>query len=197
MSYANPYSSKRIADRMAIQDVIFQWCRAVDRLDPEAIRQVFHTDAVDNHGSYSGGVEGLIEWVRERHRTIPCSIHKIGQILIEFGGPDVAVVETYVETLQHYPPNAKASLEQLTGKTASQSEVAVDLMGRSRYVDRFERRAGKWRIARRTLVFDWRSLVEVPPSDSLLPQRGTLGRRDAQDWIYLERAEAGVLPPRE
>jgi len=198
MSDYAPYCQQRIADRMAIQDLIYQWCRAVDRLDLEAIRQVFHPDAIDNHGSYVGGVDGLVKWISERHRTIPCSVHKVGQILIEFGhGSDLAVVETYVETLQHYPPNAKASLAQLTGGTTGPDDMALDLMGRSRYVDRFERREGQWRIARRTLVFDWRGLVEVPANRSLQPQNGTLGMRNAKDLIYVEREKAGVSPPRK
>ena len=188
----DPYSSRRMADRMEIQDVIFLWCRAVDRLDFDAIRSVFHSDAVDDHGGYKGGVDGLIEWVRQRHRTIPCSVHKIGQILIEFGAPDVAVAESYVETLQHYPPEAKGSLAQLTGGAGVPEGSAVDLMGRSRYVDRFERREGRWRIARRTLVFDWRGLVEVPSRAPVLPADWNLGRRGLQDWVYQERARAGI-----
>jgi len=195
MADATPYSAERLADRMEIQDVIFQWCRAVDRLDYEAIRAVFHPDAVDDHGGYKGGVDGLIEWVRQRHQTIPCSVHKLGQILIEFGGHDVAVAESYVETLQHYPSEAKASLAQLTGGQGVAEGVAVDLMGRSRYVDRFERRAGRWRIARRTLVFDWRALVEVPRRAPLLPAHWNLGRRNLQDPVYLERVRAGIGLP--
>lgn len=195
MADIDPYSAERVADRMEIQDAICRWCRAVDRLDFDAIRSVFHPDAEDDHGSYKGGVEGLIEWVRQRHRTIPCSVHKIGQILIEFGSADVAVAESYVETLQHYPPEASASLAQLTGGSNAATGGAVDLMGRSRYVDRFERRGGRWRIARRTLVFDWRGLVDVPPRPPLLPADWNRGRRGPQDFLYLERERAGIGPP--
>ena len=191
----DPYSPQRLADRMEIQDAIYRWCRAVDRLDHDAIRSVFHPDAEDDHGSYSGGVEGLIEWVRQRHRTIPCSVHKVGQILIEFGSADVAVAESYVETLQHYPPEARASLAQLLGGSQAAPGGAVDLMGRSRYIDRFERRDGRWRIARRTLVFDWRGLFEVPARAPLLPPDWNLGRRGPQDFLYAERARAGIAPP--
>ena len=195
MPNLDPYSPERLADRMEIQDAIYRWCRAVDRLDYDAIRSVFHPDAEDDHGSYSGGVEGLIEWVRQRHRTIPCSVHKIGQILIEFGSADVAVAESYVETLQHYPPEARGSLAQLLGGSQAAAGGAVDLMGRSRYIDRFERRDGRWRIARRTLVFDWRGLFEVPPRAPLLPADWNLGRRGPQDYLYAERARAGIGPP--
>ena len=71
MSPKDAYSPERVADRLQIQDLIYRWCRSIDRLDFDAMRSVFHPDATDTHGAYDGGVDGLIEWIRERHRTIP------------------------------------------------------------------------------------------------------------------------------
>lgn len=192
MSALDPYGPQRVADRMAIQDTIYRWCRAIDRLDYDAIRSVFHPDAHDNHGSFNGGVEALIDWVRERHRRIPSSTHKVGQILIEFGDADTAVAETYVETLQRYPTDAKASLAPLTGGVLGSSDAAIDLMARSRYVDRFERREGSWRIAHRTVVFDWRTIAAVPQPEPVMLDGWTVGRRDHQDFVYRARANAGI-----
>ena len=127
MSVMNQYSVERIADRMAIQDVMYKWCRAIDRLDFDGIRAVFHADAIDSHGAYVGGVEGLIEWIRERHKPIPFSSHQISNMLIEFATPDLALVETYVRTLQRYPAEAKASLAQLSGGQAGKPGVGMDL----------------------------------------------------------------------
>lgn len=67
----NQYSPERIADRMAIQDAMYRWCRSVDRLDYEGMRAAFHPDGTDNHGIFSGGVDNLVEWVRERHKEDP------------------------------------------------------------------------------------------------------------------------------
>jgi hypothetical protein len=83
----NDYSPERIADRMQIQDTMYRWCRSVDRLDFDAMRQVFHPEAVDHHGAFDGGVEGLIDWIGNRHRTIPFSMHAVSNMLIEFAGP--------------------------------------------------------------------------------------------------------------
>jgi hypothetical protein len=186
------YTVERIADRMAIQDVMYKWCRAIDRLDYEGMRAAFHPDATDNHGPYVGGVDGLVEWVRERHKPIPFSSHQVSNILIEFATPNLALVETYIRTLQRYPADAKASLAQLSGGQTGKPGVGIDLLGSSRYVDRFERRNGEWRIARRTLIQDWKQLIEVT-ENAPKPQPGWLvGRRDRQDFIYLERAELGI-----
>ena len=64
MKKEDQYSPARIADRMAIQDAMYRWCRAIDRLDFDGIREAFHSDGTDNHGIFSGGVDGLVEWIR-------------------------------------------------------------------------------------------------------------------------------------
>lgn len=38
MSVIDQYSVERIADRMAIQDVMYKCCRAIDRLDFDGMR---------------------------------------------------------------------------------------------------------------------------------------------------------------
>lgn len=186
----DPYSPERIADRLAIQDVMYRWCRAIDRLDYEGMRAVFHPDAIDDHGTYSGNVDGLIEWLRERHRSIPFSSHQISNILIEFAGPDRALVETYARTLQRYPPEAKEALAQFGAQ--AKPGVGVDLMTSSRYVDIFERRNGEWRIARRTLIHDWKQVLEVSEIAPKPKPGWHVGRRDGEDYVQKARRELGI-----
>ena len=111
----DPFSPQRVADRMAIQDIMYRWCRSVDRLDFELMRSLFHPDAIDDHGAFKGGVEELVAWIGERHRTITFSAHRLGNMLIEFAGPDLALVETYAETVQRYPADGKTGPAQLSG----------------------------------------------------------------------------------
>lgn len=192
MNIKDQYTAERIADRMAIQDVLYKWCRAIDRLDGDGMRAAFHPDAIDDHAAYVGGVDGLVKWILQRHKPIPFSSHQVSNILIEFATADLALVETYIRTLQRYPADAKASLAQLSGGQAGREGIGIDLLTASRYVDRFERRNGEWRIAHRTLIQDWKQLMEVP-ENAPKPQPGWLvGRRDNQDFIYLARAELGI-----
>jgi hypothetical protein len=186
------YSPERIADRMQIQDTMYRWCRAVDRLDLESARAVFHPDARDNHGIFNGDVPGLIAWIGERHKAIPFSMHAVSNMLIEFAGKDLALVETYIRTTQRYPAEAKAALGQLSGGKLGPEGTAMDLFTCSRYVDRFERRNGEWRIARRTVVADWKQIVPVS-ADAPQPLPGwETGRRDQDDFIHRERRELGL-----
>jgi len=188
----DPYSPERIADRMAIQDAMYRWCRSVDRLDYEGMRAAFHPDGTDNHGAFSGSADGLVEWIRERHKNIPFSSHAVSNMLIEFAGPDVALVETYVRTLQRYPADAAASLAQLSGGQTGTSGFGVDLMTSSRYLDRFERRNGEWRIYRRTLIQDWKQMTDVAQNAPKALPGWTVGRRDREDPVFVARRELGL-----
>lgn len=186
------YSPGRIADRMQIQDVLHRWCRAVDRLDAPGMLAVFWPGAIDSHGPYIGPVEGLVEWIQQRHRPIQVSSHFIGNLLIEFATPDLALVETYVRTIQQYPPQAKQQLAQLTGGAAGEPGMPMDMFTSSRYLDRMERRDGEWRIARRDLIQDWKQIVDVKYA-ALQPHEGwILGRRDGRDLVQESRRELGL-----
>ncbi len=198
MSTEDPYSPARIRDRMMIQDVIYRLCRAVDRRDTEAIRAAYHPDAIDSHGAYVGGVDGYAKFSDERNRTIPFSFHHVSNLLIEFAGEDHALVETYLWSVQRYGPESSASFAQFAGAEAA-AEAAkrgIDSLGCHRYVDRFERRNDQWRIVRRTVVFDWRTLLPLPAVPPVFNPGWTIGQRTPEDWLFQERAAMGLQPHR-
>lgn len=186
------YTAQRIADRFAIQDMMYRWCRAVDRLDKQGMLDIFWPGAIDSHGPYIGPAEGLVEWILVRHRPIGTSSHFVGNMLIEFASDDVALVETYVRTIQQYPPEAKQQLAQLTGGASGDPKSAMDMFTSSRYLDRMERRNGEWRIAHRDLIQDWKQIVDVK-YPALVPTEGwIIGRRDGKDQVEVVKKELGI-----
>jgi len=192
MPVPQDYSLERLADRAQIQDVMYRWCRAVDRLDFDGIRTIFHPDAIDAHGMYHGPVNGLIDWIKERHENIPFSMHMLGNMLIDFAAPDTALVETYVFVIQRYPAEGTNSLVQFSGGVEAKAGAAVDLMACARYVDRFERRDGEWRIGHRTVVYDSTMMYEVSEMAPKMRPEFTVGTRDKSDHIYKARAQVGL-----
>ncbi len=184
------YSPARLADRAEITDVMYRWCRAVDRRDWDAVRRVFHPDAIDNHGPFVGGVDELIAWLSDRHRTIPFSMHLVSNILIEFAEADSALVETYIFATLRYSAEGKAALAVFTGGMGGGG--ATDSFAWARYIDRFERRNGEWRIARRTVAFDSSLIADVPANAPAFDPNWAVGRRDTDDPIYKERAAMGL-----
>ena len=194
MTLADSYSLERIRDRIMIEDVIYRLCRAVDRRDTESIQKAYHPDAIDSHGAYIGDPEGYARFSDERNRTIPFSQHQVSNMVIEFASEDLALVETYLWSVQRYSPESGASLAQFAGSEAAVEAAArgIDSLGCHRYVDRFERRNGEWRIARRTVVFDWRTLLPLPPVPPVFDPNWTIGQRTPEDWLFEERRALGL-----
>jgi hypothetical protein len=193
MPVDSPYSVERLADRAAIYDVMCRYCRGVDRLDFDTLRSAYHPDAVDNHGPYNGGIDGFIEWVRNRHRTIPFSKHMLGNMTIEFTGPDEAAVETYCIAIQRYPAEARGALVALLGRVAeSGSGENLDLVVAARYADHVTRRQGEWRIQQRNVILDSTSFLSAPSGVQSALDGQIYGLHGKDDFLYEFRALLGL-----
>ena len=162
--------------RAEIQDNMCRYTRGVDRRDWPVVRACYHDDAIDEHGDYSGDADGFIAWVAVRHAQIPFSAHFLGNCLIEFANDTTAVVETYFHVMRRNP-----------GKGGAEGND-VDLIGR--YLDRFEKRNGEWRVARRKVVSDAIRVRSAPMFD--MKGVPSVGSRDPSDPLYEWRQKAGL-----
>lgn len=163
-------SLQDLLDREAIRDCLHRYCRGIDRMDEACLRSVYWPDATDRHGPYQGTASGFVEWALEKLQDAPRGVHNLSNILIDLRG-DVAGVESYFHALQADQDEQGQPRETM-------------LMGR--YVDRFEKRHGEWRIAKRTVVYDW--IRQQPMSASSDEQRFGVrqpnGARKPQDPLY-------------
>ena len=195
MTVADDYSPARLADRAQIQDVIYRWCRAIDRLDVEGIRGVFHPDAIDNHGPFVGGVDALIAWLTDRHRGIPFSMHLVSNMLNRIRRAPTARWPRPISSPRcAIPPRVRPRWPPFTGGVAGErrGRQPIPCPG-ARYIDRFERRGGEWRIARRTVAFDSSMMMDVPPRmHRNSTQTGRSAAVTEDDPIYKERAAMGL-----
>ena len=163
--------------RAEITDVLHRYCRAVDRRDPELLRSVYHSDATDDHGVYAGPVDGLVAFMLGD--GLEMIHHAISNIVIERDG-DVARVECYLD-----------AVHRRVDDTGSWDEML-----KARYLDRFERRGGEWRVAARTVIYDWieeRTRPELKQDDTaLFGARQPVGTAAPHDAVYaLLRAVRG------
>lgn len=175
---------QRLVDKDEIRDLMARYARGVDRADWAAVRETYHADAYDDHGDYKGGIDGFIEFASSRTGGATQVMHFLGECLIEFASPDVAVVETYFFTAHTLGPEAQRQYAAGDGRSA------VQLSQYGRYVDRAERRGGVWRIAHRIVVFEATRLA-VGAVPALKPDWAAQ-RRDRNDPIFHMRAEAGL-----
>ena len=157
-----------LVDKQAIREVTMRYFRGVDRLDAALIASAFHPDAIDEHaGMVLHGAdigERLIELITA---TSSMTIHHISTQLIELDG-DRAGGETYYFSLRTFEHDGEVTLGQSSG----------------RYVDRFERRDGVWKIIHRQL------LIEVLTGAGAL-EPTTRARRSREDPSY---EVLGALP---
>ena len=153
-----------LLDRREIEDVILRYCRGIDRGDLELVRSCYWPDATDSHGGFSGTRDEFVAWVEALLARFESTSHFVGNLLVELAG-DVAVVETYAIAF-HRSPEPKASLNSIVGV---------------RYVDRFEKRGGAWKIARRVCVTEWSRVDDVAGRLPIAPGhvRGARGKGDA------------------
>lgn len=146
---------EELYDREAIREVIYRYCHAIDRLDPDMLRGVYWPEAVDDHAFISTGVDGFIAWSMDLVAACVASQHHVGNILIYLEN-DSARVETYVNSyLRIEGPSAPHWRTKPEPIPESEKGKFTELSTGSRYLDRMEKREGVWRISSRKLVQDW------------------------------------------
>ena len=180
---------RKLLDMEAIKRAVLLYARGVDRRDWDLVRQAYHPDAFDDHGSYKGGVEGLIEWISRRHAHIDQSMHLIGNCVVDLFGADTALCETSCLSIQRYGEAARETIKTWLGNEALAAGKYLKIEITARYVDHFERRDGTWRIASRTVVFEE---VKAVQDTSRLSGEWALAQRDRSDplWIKLRGVES-------
>lgn len=135
-----------LQDRQAIHDCLMNYSRGVDRLDRELLLSVYHPDAIDDHGVFVGTPTEFVDWVVDMHtKTHLSHQHAIFNYTCDLDG-DVAHTEAYYMFI------------------GMNREGKPLTMSGGRYMDRFEKRDGRWAIAARVCIRDWAPLDEIPES---------------------------------
>jgi hypothetical protein len=136
------------------------------------LRACFHPDARHRHGGFEGASADFCVFALGLVAQVEFTHHQLGPVSIELDG-DVAYAETYFTSLHRFGPTPPSG-----------GQPHEDRFSGGRYVDRFERRAGVWRIAERHGISEWmryeaacdRGFYDAPAT-----QRG---RRDRGDPVY-------------
>ena len=153
-----------LLDKQAITEVIYRYGRCMDRLDRELGLTVFWPEATaDYHEQmFQGSGYGFVDMCMAAHPTFHAHSHQFSNILIAVDG-DTATSETYGD---------------VTLRRIDEDGTCIDSRNLGRYVDRWERRAGEWRIIDRTYLHDF-DQQGTSAGDFL-----TTGRRDRLDASY-------------
>jgi hypothetical protein len=151
-------------ERQAITDMMYRYCRAVDRIDIPLGHSIWHEDATADYGEsyYRGPGRGVIDRICADHAGLAAHSHQIANILIALDG-DRAGSEAY----------CTASLRIERG------DVLMQMTVWTRYVDRWSFREDRWGLDHRIAIRDFDEIREVRPMS-----RSGAGRRDRTDPSY-------------
>ena len=168
---------QQLLDRDAIRDVLNRYCRSIDRADAAALASAYHPDAQETHGNHTGDAAAFrSRAVRNTQERFLRMHHSLGTINIDLAG-DVAYSEAYFAAGCVLRP--------------AQDHKPMITVLHGRYLDRFERRDGAWKIAKRTVVKDYRDVRAVDDP----PEQYPLGDWGALDPLYSMLLPAADIAP--
>lgn len=127
-----------LLEREQIRDCLARLARGEDRRNAELISACYWPDSTSDYGVFLGTFDEYLAWVVPGSPAIPVTQHVLGQSVIELQG-DAARAETQVISYH---------------RVKMGTEERDTIIG-GRYLDRMEKRGGEWRIAQRTMLYDW------------------------------------------
>jgi hypothetical protein len=152
-----------VADRLEIAQQLAIYARAMDRCDHALGYSVFHENAPADYGSmFQGTGSEFVDFALKSHENFLVHNHQISNLLIELRG-DQAGSETYVTMMARM---------EIAG-------TPHDMRSLGRYIDRWEKRGGAWRIAHRQYIHEFDDMWPVTRAGYPIQ-----GRRDGSDPSY-------------
>jgi hypothetical protein len=168
---------RRLKDRRDIFDALKRYTRGADRHDKDLVRSAFWPEATISFGR-AMGLDEYVDWEEGELSGYAAHQHHITGQTIEIDG-DTAHVESYV--VYFLVPRDRGAD---TAGAATPGRVLLaekTRLGSGRYVERWERRNGDWRILVREYVEDLALLGE---SVDLCANGGCFGTWDRNDLSY-------------
>lgn len=159
-----------VLSKQQLHELLMAYSRGVDRTDADLLRSIFHDDAQVVTGVFNGPAPGFVDFIIDlvRHQ-LKYVFHSVANEWFDVRG-DEAVGESYAIALS----------------TAAGENGDVDVLTGGRYVDKFERRGGVWKIASRSFVYDWTITQpsSVQRNQGIYESLSLQGRNDMDDPVY-------------
>lgn len=149
-----------LSDRAEISDLLALYCRGLDRRDEATLRAIYHEDAIEDRseGQFIGPAQEWVGWALSILPVFELTQHTILNSLVEIEG-DTAYGETYFNAYHRFAAPEKSDEKNAVNEDIPEDikwpEGGTELILAGRYLDRFERRNGVWKIAYRKMVCDW------------------------------------------
>jgi len=188
-----------LIDRQEIEQVLKLYCRAIDRMDLELLKSIYHPEGTDDHGSFSGNAQEFAVFIMANLRDmIIDGMHTVTHCTIDVQGK-FATSEAYYWAYQRCP-GGREKVASFFGETYTRAmqqrgtlEGDHDYFCGGRYIDLFEKRNGQWKILRRKITNEWGAIQPTSriTTEGHVAAFNLPGRRDKQDPVYLNQVPSG------
>jgi len=160
-------SLEELADRLAIEEVLFTHSRGIDRLDQACIEAAYWPEAEVAYGTFNGRAHDFAKMVIGALRgAYELTQHSVSNTLIALSGNE-ARSESYV-----------AAHHLLRG-------AEQEMFFSGRYLDLLEKRSDRWKMIHRRVVMDWsRTLPVVDERESPAFAGLAKGARQEKDPLH-------------
>ncbi len=156
-------------DKHEIYECLVRMSRGTDRFDKALFVSGFHADLIVTAGPFVGSPSDLYDWAAGFQKAMyAATFHKLHQMHCDIDGDD-AHAETYY-----------FFVGCMAGET--------NLLAGGRYIDRFERRDGRWGMTMRNNFVEWTSVVPAmasPLGDIPGLELNGMPARDGSDASYI------------
>ena len=161
----DPARLQWLLDREELRALSATYMRGLDRSDEALVRSVFTDDATTHYGSFTGGPDEMAGMAMKALSAYSDTQHFLGQINLDING-DEATGEVY---FQAYHKHATEGFDRF-------------ICGR--YIDRYRKVNGSWRMSHRTEAVDWSRTEPIADDYLHLRPHTVRGTRDTTDLSY-------------
>ncbi|CAN5188222.1 nuclear transport factor 2 family protein [soil metagenome] len=165
---------QEMLDEFALRKLVHAYCRAVDRGDFATLRELYHQDASDAHGAFSdGGIAGFLDQLAATRPYLRSMQHNITTVNFVVDGT-----------------HAEGEIYTIATHTVAGRDHDVDVVVGGRYLDKYEKRDGAWKLVERMIVTDWAHVNDPSAVDLSHPitrdsPRGALDTTDPSHSFFV------------
>lgn len=160
--------------KQAITELVHTYPRGLDRLDPELLLSIAHpTATVEFSTLFKGTWAEYVAWLMNAHHAMIFNNHRISNLLIRVSGSKAASETTSTATL-------------IAKRDDGRFE---DRLVYSRYLDQWRRDDGRWSLAHRLTVRDFRRVTIISAEDLQsyqLTNASEVGRTDPSYRLFAD-----------
>jgi hypothetical protein len=155
--------------KQEIGELIHTYPRGLDRLDRDILLSIAHTSAtIEFAPLFKGAWAAYVDWLMHAHHAMIFNNHRISNMLIRVEGQRAASETTSTATL-----------------IAKRDDGAIeDRLVYSRYLDSWRKDDGRWLLAHRLTVRDFRRVTVISQADLARYQMNNASESGKDDPSY-------------